>query len=138
MEQKEDDLVPILLETLNVSGLDLLSAHSIHELLTRLPRLQQLSLGVTYNFDEADRILEVINSNEIRFYIDIEKYYTICRMPTTTITTTSSSSTKRRRILMIPAEEIDTATATNIDSNRIISLPSTSTWALPPSLFQLE
>lgn len=129
----EDDLVPILLETLNVSGLDLLSANSIHQLLTRLPRLQELSLGVTYNLDEADRILEIINNDNIKFYIDIEKYYTICRMPTTKLATFSN---KGRHVLMIPATA-SIATARE-DTNRIITLPSTSTWTLPPSLYQLD
>lgn len=119
----DDDLVPIILETLNVSGLDLLSAHSIHQLLTRLPRLQELSLGVTYDLDEADRILDAINTDQLRFFIDVEKYYTICRMPATSLLSSCSS----KRILMIP-EQTDTN----------ISLPSTSTWTLPPFIFQLE
>lgn len=119
----DDDLVPIILETLNVSGLDLLSAHSIHQLLTRLPRLQELSLGVTYDLDEADRILDAINTDQLKFFIDIDKYYTICRMPAKNV----SCSTSSKRILTIP-EQADTN----------ITLPSTSTWTLPPFSFQLE
>ncbi|GAA5809323.1 hypothetical protein MFLAVUS_002730 [Mucor flavus] len=122
----DDDIIPIILETLNVSGLDLLSAHSIHQLLTRLPRLQELSLGVTYDLDEADRILDAVNTDQLRFFIDIEKYYTICRMPTASLISLS-----KKRILILP----NTTETTNNDT---ISLPSTSTWSLPPSIFQLE
>lgn len=124
----DDDIIPIILETLNVSGLDLLSAHSIHQLLTRLPRLQELSLGVTYNLDEADRILDAVNTDQLKFYIDIEKYYTICRMPNT-----SYISLSKKRIFILP-----TTTAAITANNDTISLPSSSTWALPPSIFQLE
>ncbi|CAO3631147.1 unnamed protein product [Mucor hiemalis] len=125
--EEEDDLIPIILETLNVSGLDLLSPHTIHQLLTRLPRLQELSLGVTYDLDEADRILEIINHDQITFYIDIEKYYTICRMPNS-------------NIIINPALITSNTITTNFieSDDNAISLPSSSTWALPPSIFQLE
>ncbi|KAI9364182.1 hypothetical protein BD770DRAFT_314465 [Pilaira anomala] len=147
LDGMDDDIIPIILETLNISGLDLLSAHSIHQLLTRLPRLQELSLGVTYDLDEADRILDAVNTDQLNFYIDIEKYYTICRLPTTT------SRLKKRRLLSLPSNththtNTTTTTTTTINHNSeiiteannhtTISLPSTSTWTLPPSIFQLE
>lgn len=111
----------VTLETLNVSGLDSLSAPLIHELLHKITTLQELYLGVTYDLDEAHRILEVINSGDIRFYIDIEKYYTICRMPTKTE-------------LLYLYQKRTTTTTTNNDNTRTFSLPSTSTWTLPPIL----
>lgn len=142
LDGMDDDIIPIILETLNISGLDLLSAHSIHQLLTRLPRLQELSLGVTYDLDEADRILDAVNTDQLNFYIDIEKYYTICRLTTTT-------SRLKKRLLSLPSNtNTHTNTTTTINHNSeiitaannhtTISLPSTSTWTLPPSIFQLE
>jgi hypothetical protein len=117
----------VTLETLNVSGLDSLSAPLIHELLHKITTLQELYLGVTYDLDEAHRILEVINSGDIRFYIDIEKYYTICRMPTTTELLYLYQKQQKRRI-------ISPTTTTNNDTTETFSLPSISTWTLPPML----
>jgi hypothetical protein len=114
-----DNLMKITLETLNISGLDLLSATLIHELLHKITTLQELCLGVTYDLDEAYSILEVINSGNIRFYIDIDKYYTICRIPPTAVYFYKTQ--QRRRI--IPT-----------DNNTTFSLPSASTWSLPPIL----
>ncbi|KAG1456925.1 hypothetical protein G6F56_006726 [Rhizopus delemar] len=71
----------VSLETLNISGLDLLTSDSIQQLLTRLGSLKELCLGVTYDLDEADRILNIINQEQCKFFIDTERCYTICRTP---------------------------------------------------------
>ncbi|CEG75536.1 hypothetical protein RMATCC62417_10562 [Rhizopus microsporus] len=102
------------LETLNVSGLDLLTSDSIHQLLSRLSRLKELCLGVTYDLDEADRILEIINHCEKKFFIDIERYYTICRI---NHTDTHIPTHPHPRLAHLPSADI--------------SLPSASTWNLP-------
>ncbi|KAI7902818.1 uncharacterized protein BX663DRAFT_434811 [Cokeromyces recurvatus] len=126
LETEENKSVNIQLEKLNMSGLDLLSTSLIHHILNKLESLQELCLGVTYDLDQAYRILETINSCEPRFYLDTGKYYTICKI---------------RAPLMLPytcnraPTNVNKATATNI--SRILTLPSSSTWNLPTSLFPL-
>lgn len=121
----------ITLETLNVSGLDLLSSPLIHQLLHKIITLQELCLGVTYDLDEAHRILEVINSGDIQFYIDVDKYYTICRIPTTAELLYQYQTQPKRRII---SAATTAAATTHNDNTASISLPSMSTWILPPIL----
>lgn len=101
------------LETLNISGLDLLTSDSIQQLLTKLTHLKELCLGVTYDLDEADRILSIINRQESKFFIDVERYYTICRIIHPLPLVQRMITHRQPRLLLD------------------ISLPSTSTWNLP-------
>lgn len=136
----------ITLETLNVSGLDLLSASLIHQLLNKISSLQELCLGVTYDLDEADQILQVINGdgNEIRFYIDVEKFYTICRLLSNEL---SSADRKKRSInyqqlqlqqqLYLQQEQGQEHIEDEEEIENQITLPSSSTWNTSPPLFLL-
>ncbi|KAI9282246.1 hypothetical protein BY458DRAFT_429120 [Sporodiniella umbellata] len=106
----EHDLLS--LETLNISGLDLLTSDFIHQLLTKLFSLKELCLGVTYDLDEADRILSIVNRYGCKFFIDTERYYTICRTPPPLL-----------------------QSRTRYPHRSDISLPPTSTWNLPAYLY---
>jgi hypothetical protein len=123
LRRKNDKLMQLRLETLNISGLEVLTSIIILQILEHVDSLNELCLGVTYNQDEADTILEVINSGGAKFYIDIEKYYTICRITNNKQATNYSHKQKNTRML----------DHTNNTSNRIFSLPSSSTWDLPLS-----
>jgi hypothetical protein len=117
LDALDDNLMKISLETLNVSGLDLLSASMIHQLLNKINSLQELCLGVTYDLDKADRILQALNvsDDQIQFYIDIEKFYTISRLPHN-----KSPPFDREQYLI------------SIQQEDITALPSSSTWNIPP------
>ncbi|KAK4513903.1 Eukaryotic translation initiation factor 2A (eIF-2A) [Mucor velutinosus] len=127
----DDNLMKITLETLNVSGLDLLSPSLIHQLLSKISSLQELCLGVTYDLDEADHILHSINhhDNQHRYYMDTEKFYTICKLPFNK--TPPMDSGKKRSNLYLhsqhhhPLDEIDDQ---DIEHT---TLPSPSTWNIP-------
>ncbi|KAI8098334.1 uncharacterized protein B0P05DRAFT_576666 [Gilbertella persicaria] len=122
----DDNLMKTTLETLNLSGLDSISATLIHQLLNKVYSLQELCLGVTYDLDEADRILDVVNSGgEIQFFID---YYTIYRLP--------ASKKQKTRLRTLSHHERSTVLS-NDTSVPIFSLPSASTWNLPPPVFPL-
>lgn len=110
------------LETLNISGLELVTSTMIVEILELADSLNELCLGVTYNQDEAVNILDLINSGEEKFYIDILNYYTICRL--TGDTQATIYTREQRRVLDFPRM-----------SNRILPLPSSSTWDwdIPPA-----
>ncbi|OAD07797.1 hypothetical protein MUCCIDRAFT_182237 [Mucor lusitanicus CBS 277.49] len=126
----DDNLMKIALETLNVSGLDLLSPSLIHQLLSKISSLQKLCLGVTYDLDEADHILHSINhhDNQHRYYMDTEKFYTICKLPFNK--TLPIDSGKKRSTLYLhlrhPLDEID-----DQDIEHTPTLPSPSTWNIP-------
>ena len=140
LDALDDNLMKITLETLNVSGLDLLSASLIHQLLNKISSLQELCLGVTYDLDEADQILQVINSdgNEIRFYINVEKFYTICRLSSNE---SSSADNKERSInyqqLQLQQEQGQEQVEGEEEIENQTTLPSSSTWNIPPSVFPL-
>ncbi|KAI9477804.1 MAG: hypothetical protein EXX96DRAFT_484440 [Benjaminiella poitrasii] len=135
-EAEEDRAVKIQLETLNVSGLDLLSASLIHYILSKLDSLQELCLGVTYDLDEADSILETMNniSETTRFYMDTEKYYTICKIRNREIFASSSDNISSG---LSTSTRATTISSTAVNINRMLVLPSSSTWSLPPPLFPL-
>lgn len=118
LKRKNDNLMQLQLETLNISGLEFLTSTIILQILEHVDSLNELCLGVTYNQDEADNILEVINSGQVKFYIDIEKCYTICRI--TNNKQAKKYGHKRKRVL----DHVNTL-------NRNFSLPSSSTWNLP-------
>lgn len=118
LDALDDNLMKISLETLNVSGLDLLSASMIHQLLSKTTSLRELCLGVTYDLDEANRILQALNAdsdNHLQFYIDIEKFYTIRRL-------------SHHKLALADANQHLITT----QNENIIFLPSSSTWNLPP------
>ncbi|KAI8643085.1 hypothetical protein BD408DRAFT_415558 [Parasitella parasitica] len=110
------------LETLNISGLDMLSLSLIRQLLNKISSLQELCLGVAYDLDEADQILHTINSasSHIRFYIHIDKFCTICRLPSHT---TPPSNAARKLPLLTESQD---------DMGNFTRLPSPSTWNIPP------
>ncbi|KAL9538085.1 hypothetical protein MBANPS3_011211 [Mucor bainieri] len=134
----DDNLRKMMLETLNVSGLDLLSPSLIHQLLSKISSLQELCLGVTYDLDEADHILHSINhhDNQHRYYMDTEKFYTICKLPYNKIPPIDSGK-KRATALYLHSRHHHHHPLDDMDDHQDIehtttTLPSPSTWNIPP------
>lgn len=130
----DDNLMKITLEKLNVSGLDLLSPSLIHQLLSKISSLQELCLGVTYDLDEADHILHGINhhDNQHRYYMDTEKFYTICKLPFNK-TPPMDSGKKRSTIYLYPQHQhhpLDDIGDQDLE-HATTTLPSPSTWNIP-------
>ncbi|CEP17757.1 hypothetical protein [Parasitella parasitica] len=117
LETLSDNLMEISLETLNVSGLDLLSGSMVHQLLTRIDSLKELCLGVTYDLNAAELILQALNVNDdqTRFYIDTERFYTISKL-----SLTNRVPCVNRGRCLVAAQQED-----------VTILPSSSTWGLP-------
>ncbi|KAI8643666.1 hypothetical protein BD408DRAFT_341915 [Parasitella parasitica] len=115
LETLNDNLMKISLETLNVSGLELLSGSMIHQLLSRIDSLRELCLGVTYDLNAAELILQALNLNDDQFYINTEKFYTISKLSLIN----GVPSMNQMRCLAAAQREVATA------------LPSSSAWDLP-------
>ncbi|GAN09284.1 hypothetical protein MAM1_0256c08809 [Mucor ambiguus] len=134
LDAVDDNLMKITLETLNVSGLDLLSPSLIYQLLSKISSLQELCLGVTYDLDEADNILHCINhhDDQQRYYMDTEKFYTICKLP---FNKTSLIDSGRKRSTLYLHLRHYHHSLDGIDDQDIehttTTLPSPSTWNLP-------
>ncbi|KAI8374501.1 uncharacterized protein BYT42DRAFT_499638 [Radiomyces spectabilis] len=78
---EESDLYVTHLESVNLSGLESeISSTMIQELLLRIPTLQEICLGVAYDYNDATAILDRVNGHRPSFYLDVEKCHTICRM----------------------------------------------------------
>ncbi|KAL9547357.1 hypothetical protein PS6_007175 [Mucor atramentarius] len=126
-----DNLRNITLETLNVSGLDLLSPSLIHQLLFKISSLQELCLGVTYDLDEADHILHSINhnDNQHRYYIDTDKFYTICKLPFNKTPPISSGKKRFAPLYLHPQHRL--LDDMGDEDTEHTTLPSPSTWNIP-------
>ncbi|EPB85606.1 hypothetical protein HMPREF1544_07599 [Mucor circinelloides 1006PhL] len=127
----DDNLRNITLETLNVSGLDLLSPSLIHQLLFKISSLQELCLGVTYDLDEADHILHSINhnDNQHRYYIDTDKFYTICKLPFNKTPPISSGKKRFTPLYLHPQHRL--LDDMDDEDTEHTTLPSPSTWNIP-------
>jgi hypothetical protein len=112
--QFENSLLSSALETLNLSGVDLLSSEKVQYLLTTLNKLTELNLSIPY--DDIDHTLEIVNgSSTPKFYIDREHCYTIRKLQ-------SNSYHLGRHKRIEPF---------HIPPSLPVSLPSPSTWNIP-------
>ncbi|KAI8338232.1 hypothetical protein BC941DRAFT_513213 [Chlamydoabsidia padenii] len=71
----------VALRELNLSGLEAqLSPGLVFRLLTLLPALRELCLGVAYDLAEAATILDQVNLPHLVYQMNVEKCHTICRI----------------------------------------------------------
>ncbi|CEP17415.1 hypothetical protein [Parasitella parasitica] len=127
LNNASSNLITVALETLNISGLDQISPSLIFQLLNKISSLQELCLGVTYDLDEADLILQIMNSDTTHsrfYYLDMEKFCTICKLPSQITPPVNLASRKQPLPCQRHMEEEN-------DAETMSRLPSLSTWNIP-------